>query len=78
MGVTLPSIANSSRSVPQRLDDNLARDADNKPSGYARWWKYPTSKSSMRNLIEDAYSARTTRSRLIVNSRARRQRSSPC
>jgi len=40
MGVTLPSVAGSSRRTPPRLDDNLP------PTGgdaYGRWWRYPTS-----------------------------------
>lgn len=57
MGITLPSMADDAdRQLPARLQDNV--DGESK---YARWWKYPTSDESLRNMIEDAFNARTSR-----------------
>jgi hypothetical protein len=76
MAVTLPSVANSSRQLPARVDDNLTgADGD---EGYARWWKYPSSPSQLRGYIDDASDARTSRPHLIDNSRDRKLRNSTC
>ncbi len=74
MAVTLPSVSKISRQLPPRLNDNV--DGDNE--SYARWWKYPESATQLRDCIEDAYQARTSRAKLIDNSRSRKERSSPC
>ena len=69
LGITLPSAANySSKKPPDRLNDNLP---PNDGEGYARWQKYPTSKSVVKSWIDDAYSARSARTRydLINNTR---------
>jgi hypothetical protein len=76
MGVTLPSVAAVPRRTPPRLADNLK--GANNSEGYARWWKYPTSESQLRGYIDDAYLARTSRSELIDNSRARKINNSTC
>ncbi|MBM0256835.1 TIR domain-containing protein [Micromonospora sp. 4G55] len=73
MGITLPSAEGTSVTLPPRLDDNIDGD-----KLYARWWKYPSSDWALRSCIEDAFTARTTRSHLIDNTRARKIRSSPC
>lgn len=74
MAITLPSIANdSNRKLPPRLDDNV--DEDKK---FARWWKYPSSGQAVRNFINIAYEARSTKLSLIDNSRARKIYSSEC
>jgi len=78
LAVTLPSIAESSKILPPRLDDNVIRDSDDSEIGYARWKKYPTNAYSLRSWISDAYSARTQRADLKVNSRARKVNNSPC
>lgn len=76
MGVTLPSVAESPRTPPTRLADNLK--GTNNADGYARWWRYPTSDEQLRGYIEDAFQARTARPQLIDNTRARKIHSSPC
>jgi hypothetical protein len=77
LGITLPSAANySGKKLPARVDDNVL--GSDQSLGYARWKKYPTSSSSLRAWIEDAYDARTRRANLIVNTRARRRKNSPC
>jgi len=68
LGITLPSAANhSGKQPPARLQDNLPPTGG---AGYARWKKYPTSKSSLSDWIDDAFSARTSSSRyeLIDNT----------
>jgi hypothetical protein len=55
------------------LDDNV--DGNEK---YARWWKYPSSGDAVREWIEDAFQARTSRAHLIDNSRARKEYNSQC
>lgn len=64
-------------SLQARIDDNVTR-INNVDVGYARWKTYPTSKSSLRSWISDAFSARTNRNHLIDNSRARRLSSASC
>ena len=73
LAITLPSIANSDRSLPARIEDN--RDGED---GYARWWKYPTSSDSLANMIETAYEYRSTRSDLVDNTRQLRSYNSSC
>lgn len=50
----------------------------NRDSGYARYRYYPDSTSSLEEWIEDAYSARQERSRLITNPRERFLRNRAC
>jgi hypothetical protein len=70
LAITLPSAANyAGKQLPARVDDNLDGE-----SGYARWWKYPTSAESLARLIEEAYAARTSRASLRDNSRPLRSR----
>ena len=78
MGIALPSVVNGGPSLPERLSDNVQRDALGYPAGYARWWNYPTTASGLRDIIEDAYNARTLRSDLIKNERACRESSAAC
>ncbi|WP_371597754.1 TIR domain-containing protein [Streptomyces sp. NBC_00564] len=73
MAVTLPSIENSTKTLPDRVSDNV-----NGTGGYARWWKYPSSVGGLQSMIEEAFQARTSRVDLIDNSRARRMRNSSC
>jgi hypothetical protein len=61
---------------PPRLDANLAgADGD---EGYARSYVYPSSKAVLRTCIEDAYAARSSRARLIVNNAPLKRYNSPC
>jgi hypothetical protein len=74
MAITLPSAADySGKKLPLRVDDNV--DGDKK---YARWWKYPSSVSSLQTLIEEAFVARTDKASLIVNSRERKINNTLC
>lgn len=74
LAITLPSAADYvGKQLPARVADNVD---DSK--GYARWWKYPTSSSQVRNYIEEAFQARTGKASLADNSRARRTYNSTC
>ena len=73
MAITLLSRADKSRQLPARVDDNVDGN-----KLYARWWKYPTSESSLRDWIEQAFDARTTKVHLINNTRDRRLRNASC
>ena len=78
LAVQLPSAASVSPSLPERVIDNVARDATGHDRGYARYFVYPGSKQTLRNWISDAYAASNDRSNLIDNTRARKLRSSTC
>jgi hypothetical protein len=77
VAIALPSIASGGR-LQARIDDNVTRDSDGKNEGYARWYSYPSYKSTLRSWIDDAFSARTSRANLIDNTRARRKNNSTC
>jgi hypothetical protein len=71
LAITLKSVASySARQLPPRVDDNVTQDQE---LGYARWKKYPTSDTSLRSWIQDAYVAREARKHLIDNTRARKK-----
>lgn len=78
--IQLPSaaLANPAPVLPARVSDNVVRDAHNADIGYARYYVYPESTSTLRSLISEAFDARTTRKHLIDNTRARRMRSASC
>lgn len=64
----------STNKLPARFSDNLAKD----DSKYARYYYYPRSDSSLRSMIEDAFTARESRENLIDNTRALRKINSQC
>lgn len=64
MGIVLPS-QNNSAHLPERLKANWRQEHKD---CYARYWSYPSSEQQLRQWIEDAYQARTTRANLIDNS----------
>lgn len=64
----------STNTLPSRFADNWAQD----DSKYARYYYYPTTASSLRDWIEDAFKARDSRASLIDNSRALRKINSQC
>jgi hypothetical protein len=79
LAITLPSAANySGKRLPDRVNDNDKRDSNDNSVGYARWKKYPTSSSSLRSWIEDAFDARSSRTHLIINTRSRKKYNSTC
>ncbi len=77
MAVNLPSIGTSdSTKLPPRVSDNLPKTDGT--LAYGRWYQYPTTATELKGWIQDAYDARTTRDKLINNTRARKINSSPC
>lgn len=72
VAINLPSMGKTGK-LPGRVADNR-----NGEEGYARYWVYPSSRTSLRNWIDIAFDARSTKTHLIDNSRARRQRNSTC
>lgn len=65
IGILLPS-AKDGPDLPPRFKDNWCKGNNN---CYARYYNYPTTAEQLRNWIEDAYDARTSRADLIVNSK---------
>lgn len=79
LAIELPSArAAGGGPLPERVGDNVQRDAAGNDLGYARYWAYPSSAAQLRGWIEDAYNARSSRAHLIDNTRARRLRSAVC
>ncbi|MEY2468267.1 MAG: hypothetical protein QOF21_965 [Actinomycetota bacterium] len=76
IAIELPS--RGTGSLPPRVDDNVIRDKNGVDLGYARYYVYPSSDSTLRGWIEDAFTARTSRPNQIVNARARKVNNSPC
>jgi hypothetical protein len=66
---------NSIQYIPERLYDNLNRDNQ---GGYARFYRYPENAAELRDWIEDAYNARTSRSGLITNPNAAMKYNKAC
>jgi hypothetical protein len=66
VAISRPGLPNSDASLPDRLRDNLP-----KGSGYAKWYKYPSTASDLRSMINEAYNADTKK---IDNSRPKRKR----
>ncbi|EFE68180.1 conserved hypothetical protein [Streptomyces viridosporus ATCC 14672] len=56
LGIVLPSAAQAPR-APARLSDNLGTGGR---QGYANWYHYPRSASTLSEMIEEAYSARNS------------------
>lgn len=61
LAIQLPNISDSV-ALPPRLKDNW-------DSGYAKYYRYPTSPSSLESMINEAFEARTNKSNLVDNSR---------
>lgn len=73
IAILLPSQGTSGH-LPPRFKDNW-NDSD---TSYARYKAYPTSGSELSAWIEDAYTARTSRSHLISNSQGMMRNNSQC
>lgn len=77
MAIQLPSGKRARGALPARVDDNVTRE-DGADVGYARYYVYPDSGSSLKSWIQDAFDARRTRDKLIENGRARKKNNSYC
>lgn len=77
IAIQLPSRKNIKTKLQERISDNVRRE-DGIDVGYARYHVYPSSKSTLRSLINDAFNARTARDDTIDNTRPRRLKSTSC
>jgi len=68
VGISRPDLEDGDACVPKRLSDN-------RTSGYAEWYKYPSTASSLKQMIDEAYNADTSK---IDNSRPKMKRSASC
>ncbi len=62
VGMTVPGLDGGNAWVPDRLSDN-------QKTGYAKWYRYPSSAAELRQILDQAYYAD---SRLVDNSRSKR------
>lgn len=74
LGIVLPSQSNYAN-LPPRFEKNWNQ---NNLNCYARYRQYPSSGNQLGEWIDDAYSARTTRSNLIVNPQDMMKYNSTC
>lgn len=77
IGINLPYMGKEC-AAPERLLDNLQRDSQKNNQSYARYYTYPSSKSELREWIEDAHKARESRASLIHNGRDMMKYNSKC
>ncbi|MDZ7751425.1 MAG: TIR domain-containing protein [Gammaproteobacteria bacterium] len=70
-GLVAIQLAESFRSLPERVQANV-------DSGYAKFYKYPSSQSGFNGIVEEAFDARTTLARKIVNKRERFSNNRKC
>lgn len=69
--IPLPSM-NNRATLPDRVKDNWV--ASNAAASYASYRSYPTTLAGLRDDIEAAFQARSSKGNLVDNSRALRQR----
>lgn len=74
IGIILPSLG-SSANLPPRFLDNWTKDHIN---CYSRYYVYPKNAETLGSWIEDAYNARTSRCKLIINSQDMMKYNSSC
>lgn len=70
VGISRPALVGSDACLPKRLTDNLKSG-----TGYAKWYKYPGSASSLKNMIDKAYSADASK---IDDTRAKMKQNTSC
>ena len=74
LGVKLKSYKNQ---FPDGLNLNLKQN-DNQEDCYTRWIEYPSRKDALANYIEQAFQARTEKTKWIVNPRDRFKHNRTC
>lgn len=75
LAVQLPSVKDTSPSIPARLSLNLSKKDQ---LGYADYYVPPQSDENLRSWIETAFQARTSRSHLVDLGKSLRERNSSC
>ncbi|HEY2954164.1 MAG TPA: TIR domain-containing protein [Candidatus Eisenbacteria bacterium] len=68
VGISRPDLKDDQACVPKRL-------LDNRTSGYAKWYKYPSTAASLKSMIDEAYNADKAK---INNSREKMKRTTVC
>jgi len=68
VAISRPGLADTEACLPDRLRDNIK-------SGYAKWYTYPTTAAGLKQIIDEAYAADTSK---IDNSRVKVSRNSSC
>ena len=68
VGISRPNLEGGEACLPERLGDNIK-------SGYAKWYKYPSSAASLKQIIDEAYDADKSK---IDNSRQKMKRNTSC
>lgn len=75
VAIQLKSNSNGKGRLPSRVDLNVGeKDSET----YSRYWVYPGSATSAQSQIEDAFQARTTRSKWLKLGGARQKANSTC
>ena len=75
LAVQMPSVSGSIPRLPERLRRNLGTSNQ---AGYADYWVYPNSDSTLRTWIDHAYDGRTSRAHLLDLGAGPRERNSVC
>ncbi len=70
VAISRPNLADSDACLPKRLTDNLKSGTH-----YAKWYNYPSSASSLKSKIDEAYDADASK---IDNSREKTKRNTSC
>lgn len=68
VAISRPGLADSDACLSERLKDN-------RKTGYAKWYEYPSSASSLKTMIDEAYAADAAK---IDNSREKMKRNTSC
>lgn len=68
VGISRPNLEDGDACLPNRLSNNMR-------SGYAKWYKYPTSASSLKSMIDEAYDSNATK---IDNTGEKMKKSTSC
>lgn len=68
VGISRRGLADSDACLPKRL-------VDNRKSGYAEWYGYPTSPSSLKTMLDEAYGADSAK---IDDSREKMKKNTSC
>lgn len=77
VAINLPYMGKTS-ALLERVSQNGSRDNKGNDIGYARYYVYPSSKENLYNWIEDAYTARTSRAKLIKNTNSMMKHNAKC
>jgi len=68
VAISRPGLADADACLPDRL-------VDNRKTGYAKWYSYPTSAADLKSMIDEAYFADSSK---IDNSREKMSRNCSC